>query len=114
MRQFITAKVHRITVTDASLDYIGSITVSREILQAADMLPYERVHVVNLTTGSRWDTYILPTDEPGTFTLNGGGARLGQIGDQCVLMTYTWAEQFTGASAVFCDENNKPNHTAIW
>jgi aspartate 1-decarboxylase len=106
IRQFITAKLHGITVTAASVEYIGSVTIGAELLDAAGIQPYERVHIVNLNTGGRWDTYALPGDN-GVFTLNGGGARLGVVGDRCVVMTYGLAEQAPGATVVFCGDANK-------
>lgn len=106
MREYISAKLHRITVTDASVDYNGSATISADLLEAAGIDAYERIHIVNLNTGGRWDTYALPTTRIGVFELNGGGARLGVIGDRCVVMTYRTGETFTGAAAVFLTETN--------
>lgn len=106
MRTYVAAKIHDLTVTDAHLRYIGSVTIDAELLGAAGIDPYEQVDIVNLNNGARWTTYALPGD-PGVFTLNGGGARLGELGDRCVIMTYRQAPEFPGARAVFCDEQNR-------
>ncbi|MFI6326593.1 aspartate 1-decarboxylase [Nonomuraea sp. NPDC050556] len=103
---WVGAKIHGITVTDASVEYHGSITVAHRLLKAAGIRPYERVHVVNLSTGARWDTYVLPGEE-GVFTLNGGGARLGVKGDKCVIMTWRWATEMQPAGVVFCTPDNR-------
>lgn len=97
---YIAAKLHGITVTDASLDYPGSVGISRDLLDTAGIDPYEQVHVVNLSTGDRWITYALSVDAPGVFTLNGGGARLGMVGDRCVVMSFRTSKRFKGATAV--------------
>jgi len=107
MRTFVAAKLHNLHVTDASVDYVGSVTIASELLAEVDIRPYEQVDVVNLNNGSRWTTYVLPGDTPGVFTLNGGGARLGVVGDRCVVIAYRQAEAFPGARVVFCDKDNR-------
>jgi aspartate 1-decarboxylase len=107
LRAYITSKVQGITVTDACVDYHGSVSVDQDILVAAGIEPYEQVHVVNLTTGARWITYVLPSPAgSGAFILNGGGARLGVVGDRCVLMAFALAEGAPGARVVFCNDKN--------
>lgn len=106
MRTFCSAKLHNIHVTGASLEYIGSVTVDADLLDAADIAPYERIDIVNLNNGERWTTYALP-GKPGVFTLNGGGARLGLPGDRCVIMSYRQEREFSGARSVFVDERNQ-------
>lgn len=106
MRTYVAGKIHDLTVTDAHLRYVGSVTIAHDVLAAAGIEPYEQVDVVNLNNGQRWTTYALPGD-PGVFTLNGGGARLGLPGDQCVVMAYRQADTFPGAVAVFCDATNQ-------
>jgi aspartate 1-decarboxylase len=105
LRQFVTAKIHGIEVTDASVEYHGSVTVGAELLDAAGIQPYERVFIVNLNNGQRWDTYALPGDT-GVFTLNGGSARRGVTGDRCVIMTFGFAEAMPGAAVVFTGDGN--------
>lgn len=103
MRCFVRAKIHGITVTDKSVEYHGSVSIGRDLLEAARIDPYERVEIVNLTNGQRWATYAIPAPE-GEFTLNGGGARLGENGDRCVVMAFDFRAQFgpEPAQVVFC------------
>lgn len=105
MKEYVASKIHGIVVTDKSVHYHGSVSIASELMNIAAIEPYEMVHIVNLTNGNRWVTYAIPAD-PGCFTLNGGGARLGEIGDVCVVMTYRHAESFMGAAVVFCDQKN--------
>jgi len=106
-KSYIAAKLHGITVTAIEPEYNGSVVICVALLKMAGMEPYERVDVVNLNNGQRWTTYALPGKEPGVFSLNGGGARLGLIGDRCVVMTYQLADCFPGAKAVMLDTDNK-------
>jgi aspartate 1-decarboxylase len=112
-RSYIAGKIHGIRVTAASVEYHGSVTVDGGLLAAAGIDPYERVFIVNLSNGHRWDTYVLPGD-PGVFTLNGGSARLGVPGDRCVIMTYALAGTAPGARVVFCGERNEISDTAAY
>ena len=107
MRTFIASKIHGIRVTGKGVAYHGSVTVCRALLAAAGIQPYEQVHVVNLRNGARWITYALPGEE-GQFELNGGGARLGEIGDECIVLAYQTAATMKPASVVFVDERNRP------
>lgn len=106
MKTFISAKLHNLRVTGKAVEYTGSVTVCRELLRAAGITPYEQAHIVNLTNGRRWITYVIP-GEPGVFELNGGGARLGEKGDLCVVMTYTQAREFEGATVLFVGQQNQ-------
>lgn len=104
-RTWVSAKLHGVRVTDASVRYHGSVTIGDDLMYAANIAPYEQVHVVNLSTGQRWVTYALPGKD-GAFSLNGGGARLGVVGDECVVMTFRAATDYQPATVVFCDERN--------
>jgi aspartate 1-decarboxylase len=106
MREFVGAKLHGLRVTGKSLEYEGSASLATSLMEAAGISPYERVYLVNKSTGSRWDTYAIPGRE-GEFTLNGAAARLGEIGDEILLWTFRQEEQFTGANVVFLNEFNK-------
>jgi aspartate 1-decarboxylase len=88
-RTLCKSKIHRATLTGADLHYEGSLTVDRALMDAADMLPFEKVQVVNVNTGARLETYLI-AGEPGSgiVQLNGAGARLGVVGDLVILMTY--------------------------
>jgi len=106
MREFVGAKLHGLRVTGKSLEYEGSASLATSLMEAAGISPYERVYLVNKSTGSRWDTYAIPGRE-GEFTLNGAAARLGEVGDEILLWTFRQEEQFTGANVVFLNEFNK-------
>ncbi|MDF2910167.1 MAG: aspartate 1-decarboxylase [Sporolactobacillus laevolacticus] len=89
MRPFLRCKIHRATVTDANLNYVGSITIDASILQAIDLLPYEKVQVVNNNNGARLETYVIPGKQgSGVICLNGAAARLAQKGDILIIMAY--------------------------
>ncbi|HSD64950.1 MAG TPA: aspartate 1-decarboxylase [Ignavibacteriaceae bacterium] len=89
-RTMFRSKIHRATVTMAELYYEGSITVDKELLEAADILPYEKVQVVNLNSGTRLETYTLEGPAgSGMICLNGPAARLGAVGDEVIIITYT-------------------------
>ena len=87
--QVLKSKIHRVTVTEARLDYIGSITIDEDLLDAANILPGERVYIVNNNNGARLDTYTIPGERgSGTICLNGAAARLVQPGDIVIIMAY--------------------------
>lgn len=87
--QVMKSKIHRVTVTEARLDYIGSITVDEDLLEAAGILPGERVYIVNNNNGARLDTYTIPGERgSGVICLNGAAARLVQPGDIVIIMSY--------------------------
>lgn len=89
LRTFFRAKIHRATVTEANLNYMGSITVDANLLEAADILPYELVQVVNVNNGARLETYVIPGPAgSGVICLNGAAARHAHPGDIVILMTY--------------------------
>jgi L-aspartate-alpha-decarboxylase len=89
-RTMLKSKIHRATVTDANLDYVGSITVDRELLEAADIRPYEQVYVLNINTGSRFETYAIEGPPGGgDICLNGAAARLAQPGDLVIVLSYS-------------------------
>jgi len=87
-------KIHRATITQADLNYVGSITIDRDLMEAAGILPYERLQVLNLNTGDRLETYAIVGDPgSGVICLNGPAARAGQVGDLVTIIAYTWVEQ---------------------
>ena len=106
-------KLHRLTVTEADLYYEGSITLDLELMEAAHLLPYERVQVVNVNNGARLETYTIPAEKGSrTVCLNGPAARLCAPGDQVIVMAYadmTPEEAETHRPrVVVVDENNDP------
>ena len=87
MRVMLKSKIHRATVTDANLNYEGSITIDRNLMKSADILPYEQVHVVDVNNGSRLVTYAIE-GESGEICLNGAAARLVNKGDIVIILAY--------------------------
>lgn len=94
LRTMFKSKIHRATVTEANLDYVGSITIDSDLLAAADMLEYEQVAVVNVTTGARFETYTIAGPAgSGVVCLNGGAARLAHPGDLVIIITYAQMDE---------------------
>jgi aspartate 1-decarboxylase len=89
LRQMLLGKIHRAVVTGADVNYVGSITVDPVLLEAAGILPYERVQVVDVENGARLETYTIPgTPGQGEIQLNGAAARLVAVGDHVIIMAY--------------------------
>ena len=89
MLTFLKSKVHRATVTDAHVDYEGSITIDETLMEAAGILPYEKVLVGNITNGNRFETYAIAGErDSGTICLNGATAHLGKKGDIVTIFTF--------------------------
>ena len=85
----LKSKIHRATVTEANLDYVGSITIDEELLEKSGILEYEKVAVVDITNGARLETYTIAGERgSGMICLNGAAARMVQQGDKIILMTY--------------------------
>ena len=85
----LKSKIHRATVTQAELNYVGSITIDEELMEAAGILEYERVHIANVNNGSRIETYVIAGEKgSGVICLNGAAARSGQKGDIIIIMAY--------------------------
>lgn len=89
LRTVLKSKIHNATVTDANLRYEGSITIDKRLLEVADILPGERVQIVNLNNGSRVETYVM-SGEPnsGTVCMNGAAARWAEPGDRVIIISY--------------------------
>ncbi|CAN5541383.1 aspartate 1-decarboxylase [soil metagenome] len=88
-RTMLKSKIHRATVTDCDLHYVGSITIDRDLLDAADMLEYEQVHVVDIDNGARFETYAIAGERgSGTMQVNGAAARLVHRGDTIIVFSY--------------------------
>ncbi len=111
-RNMFKSKIHRATVTDADLNYNGSITIDSELLEASGILPYEQVHVVNINNGNRFETYVIE-GKPGSgeICINGAAARLVHSGDLVIIITYSMVpenelDQFE-VKTVLVDSQNK-------
>ncbi len=113
LRPMMISKIHRATITDADLHYVGSITVDEDLLAAADLLPGPQVAVVDVTNGSRLTTYVLPGEAgSGELCINGAAAHLVHKGDIVILMAYgmmsTEEARTYSPRVVFVDEANAP------
>ena len=87
--EVVKSKSHRVTVTEANLNYIGSITIDQDLLDAANLIPNEKVSIVNNNNGERLDTYVIPGERgSGVVCLNGAAARKVQPGDVVIIMSY--------------------------
>jgi aspartate 1-decarboxylase len=110
--QLLKSKIHRAIVTEANLNYVGSITIDEAMMEAADILEGERVQIVNNHNGARFETYVITGERnSGVIGLNGAAARHVQVGDILIIMAYAWmtpeeARVFKPTS-VFPDESNK-------
>lgn len=90
----VKSKIHRVTVTEACLDYIGSITIDEDLMDAANIIANERVQVVDNNNGSRFETYVIKGERgSGVICVNGAAAHLVNVGDVVIIMAYTWMEQ---------------------
>ncbi len=93
LRCMLRAKIHMATVTESNLAYEGSITIDREIMKAAGILPYEQVMISNLNNGERFETYVIPGPAGAReICLNGPTARKGVVGDTIIIFCYSWYE----------------------
>ncbi|MFJ7647834.1 aspartate 1-decarboxylase [Lysinibacillus sp. NPDC097279] len=93
LRMMMNSKIHRATVTEADLNYVGSITIDENILDAVGMLPNEKVHIVNNNNGARFETYIIAGERgSGVICVNGAAARLVQRGDIVIIISYVYVD----------------------
>ena len=94
LREFLHSKIHRATVTDANLNYVGSITVDEEFLEKANILEWEKVEILNINNGERFQTYALKGKRGSkVFCLNGAAARKAQKGDKIIIVTYAQLDE---------------------
>ena len=112
LRIVCKSKIHMATVTDINLRYEGSITIDKELLEAADILPGEKVQVLNLNNGSRCETYAIEAEAgSGTICINGAAARWSEVRDKIIIISYGLAETEEARSykprIVFVDEKNR-------
>ena len=113
MRTMLKGKIHRARVTDANLNYEGSITIDTLLMEAADILPYEMVHVLDIDNGARFETYAIDGERgSGEICINGAAARLVAKGDLVIILAYEVVSDEEARSAkprlVYVDENNEP------
>ena len=110
--QIFKSKIHRVKVTQAELHYVGSITIDEDLIEAANMIPNEKVQIVNVNNGERLETYVIKGARgSGMVCLNGPAARKVQVGDVIIIISYAildWEEAKTfEPTVVFPDENNR-------
>lgn len=109
-RCFLGAKLHRMVITEADLNYVGSITIDSDLLDMSGILPGERVMVADLESGSRFETYVLEGSRgSGVICINGAAARLVHTGDRAIILQYVWVsddETPPKAKVVVADERN--------
>ena len=110
--EVLKSKIHRTRVTQAELNYVGSITIDEALMEAANIIPNEKVQVVNNNNGERFETYVIKGERnSGTVCLNGAAARQAQVGDIVIIMSYAWMEQEEARRhqpiLVFPDNDNK-------
>lgn len=108
----LKSKIHRATITQAELDYIGSITIDEDLMDSAGIYEYEHVHIVNINSGSRIETYVIAGERgSGVICLNGAAARSGQKGDCIIIMSYADISpeelKDNPPKVVFVDDKNK-------
>ena len=108
LKRMLRGKLHRIRVTEAQVNYIGSVGIDEDFMDAAGILMNQEVHIVNATNGERWITYAIPAPRGSkTMSLNGGGARKGVVGDILIVMVYDWTDEPTVPCVVFFGEDNR-------
>jgi aspartate 1-decarboxylase len=116
LRTMLKSKIHRATVTQANLHYVGSVTVDQALMEAADLLPGEQVSVVDITNGARLETYVIEGERnSGVLGINGAAAHLVQPGDLVILISYAQLDDAEAATfeprIVFVDGDNRIAHT---
>lgn len=110
--EILKSKIHRVKVTQAELSYVGSITVDEDLMDAANIIAYEKVQIVNNNNGQRFETYVIKGERgSGIICLNGAAARLVQVGDIIIIMSYAYMEMDEARNyepiLVFPDTDNK-------
>ena len=106
LRTLLKSKIHRATITDADVDYMGSITVCRDLMRLADLWPGEKVLVADVDNGNRLETYVIPGQE-GTICINGAAARKMHEGDTVIIMSFAITDQLIEPKIILVDSNNR-------
>lgn len=108
MRSLLRSKIHLATVTEANVDYVGSITIDRDLIDAVGLWPGEKVLVASATTGARLETYVLEGESgSGTIGINGAAAHLINAGEKVIIMGFELTDKPIQPKAVLVDENNR-------
>ena len=108
MRWLLRSKIHKARVTEARLDYIGSITIDKTLIEKVGLLPGEKVHVVSNTSGARRETYVIVgKKDAGVICMNGAAAHMIKVGEEIIIMGYELTDKPINAKKILVDENNK-------
>lgn len=112
-RKLLRAKIHRATVTGADLDYEGSVTIDRDLMELTDLVDHEAVHIWNVTNGERFETYAIPGERgSGVVCINGAAAHKVSRGDLVIIAAFSWMDEKEARvwqpKVVFVDEENRP------
>ena len=113
LRTYLRSKLHKATVTAVELEYEGSLTIARDLMEAVDIAPFEKVMVANLENGERFETYAIPGQPgSGTIVLNGATAHKGSVGDRVIIFTFCELDESETAKhapkVLVLDESNRP------
>ena len=116
MRTMLKSKIHRARVTDGNISYEGSVTIDKKLMEAADILPYEQVHILDINNGARFQTYAIEGEaNKGDICLNGAAARMVAKGDIVIILTYHELQEAECKDyhprLVYVDEKNRITHT---
>ncbi len=110
MIEILQAKIHRATVTDANINYEGSITISTDLMKLVDLCEYQKVLVVDINNGQRFETYVIKTPKQKHICLNGACARLAAVGDRVIIMAFNFVDSVPEnyePKIIVLDENNE-------
>ena len=108
MRSVLRSKIHRAYITDANPDYVGSVIIDRELMEKVDLSEYEKVMICDVTNGNRWETHVLPGDRgSGTVSVQGAGAKLCQIDDCVIILSYEVSDEPIEPKMILVDRENK-------
>ncbi len=110
--EILKSKIHRATITGSELNYIGSIAIDEDLIEASNLIENERVHIYNINNGERLDTYVIKADRgSGVISLNGAAARRVAVGDKVIIVSYATMDfekaKLFKPTILFPDENNK-------
>ena len=107
MRYVLSSKIHKATVTQAELSYIGSISIDQSLMERAGLWPGERVLIVSNTSGTRLETYTIPVTKPGTICMNGACSHLIGVGEEIIIMGFTLSDRPIKPRSILVDKENQ-------
>ena len=108
MRELLSTKIHRATITQTNADYIGSIAIDRALLKKIDLWEYEKVLVCDVTNGNRWETYVLPAEpNSGIISVQGAGARLCKTGDCVIILSFQTSDDPIDPKMILVNGENR-------